>query len=383
MEKCDVCGKTTLLPEKFEKINICKICFVKMNGPFWKHSFDKKESAEKHRCQALEAAHKMNCSADVVSAVNSYFTKQLHNMKLCDCCGQEVQTLHLIGKSAICGHCFKKIECEAWKQTQYESNEEVQINREKILKVATRNRFPELIIQDINAHFDAKINKELLCVVDGDVGQRLKVYKDHAVLVTTGDFNVDEIAEHYGRATTSLQPKEKLIDSKMAASLARNIIKGNIVKAGISVATSVAVDVASKSFSNNKGVFRVVKGGFSIDYSIFDYAEYRRCEDNEIGFIRFANNKASDKAFEDIVFFFDEDSPKIDKAYQCVRDGMNNVKNEKNISKTEKVVQQTAQPQYMVQSSVADELLKFKNLLDMGVITAEEFEAKKKQLLEM
>ncbi len=40
--------------------------------------------------------------------------------------------------------------------------------------------------------------------------------------------------------------------------------------------------------------------------------------------------------------------------------------------------QQPTQPQG---SSVADEILKFKNLLDCGAITAEEFEAKKKQLL--
>jgi len=33
------------------------------------------------------------------------------------------------------------------------------------------------------------------------------------------------------------------------------------------------------------------------------------------------------------------------------------------------------------QTSAADELRKFKELLDMGVITQEEFDAKKKQLL--
>ena len=33
------------------------------------------------------------------------------------------------------------------------------------------------------------------------------------------------------------------------------------------------------------------------------------------------------------------------------------------------------------QASAADELKKFKELLDMGVITQEEFDAKKKQLL--
>lgn len=33
------------------------------------------------------------------------------------------------------------------------------------------------------------------------------------------------------------------------------------------------------------------------------------------------------------------------------------------------------------QYSVADEILKFKNLLDIGAITPEEFETKKKELL--
>lgn len=35
------------------------------------------------------------------------------------------------------------------------------------------------------------------------------------------------------------------------------------------------------------------------------------------------------------------------------------------------------------QFSVADEILKFKQLLDMGVITQEEFDKKKKELLDM
>ena len=38
-------------------------------------------------------------------------------------------------------------------------------------------------------------------------------------------------------------------------------------------------------------------------------------------------------------------------------------------------------PQVIQEISVADELKKFKELLDMGIITQEEFDAKKKQLL--
>ena len=43
----------------------------------------------------------------------------------------------------------------------------------------------------------------------------------------------------------------------------------------------------------------------------------------------------------------------------------------------------SADAQVVMQTSAADELKKFKALLDEGIITAEEFEAKKKQLLGM
>ena len=42
---------------------------------------------------------------------------------------------------------------------------------------------------------------------------------------------------------------------------------------------------------------------------------------------------------------------------------------------------QNAPTQVVAETSAADELKKFKELLDMGVITQEEFDAKKKQLL--
>lgn len=48
----------------------------------------------------------------------------------------------------------------------------------------------------------------------------------------------------------------------------------------------------------------------------------------------------------------------------------------------EKQIIERSKPQGIVhEPSSADEIIKFKQLLDMGVITSEEFDAKKKQLL--
>ena len=67
-----------------------------------------------------------------------------------------------------------------------------------------------------------------------------------------------------------------------------------------------------------------------------------------------------------------------------LRMGEQTVKGEEIRDYVEKRILELAKPQatvLMQQTSAADEIIKFKNLLDMGVITQEEFDAKKKQLL--
>lgn len=303
-------------------------------------------------------------------------------MLRCDCCGQPVQHLQGLGKANICKQCFGKINTSAWKETEYDDNEEVETNRQKVLKIANKNGFTPIVIEGINMHFDNKIQKGLICNIDGGEGQRLKVFETHCILITEDDFDVEEVSKAYGAALKSLQPKENLISNAAAKNLARSVLTGGIVKAGINLATSAAINVAADKMAPEKGMFKVVKGGFKIDYTIYDYAEYQKCSDNDIGYIRFVNSKAGGRQAEDIVFFFDSDKKKIDTAYNAIADGISIAKQPTTpIIETPAVVQQPVMQQPVVQSSVADEILKFKNLLDMGAITQEEFDAKKKELL--
>ncbi len=382
MAKCDVCSKTSLLPEKFGAVNVCKICFMKANGPFWKHQYDRHEDAEKHRGKALEAAHKHNFPQPVVSAINDYFVAQMNSMLTCDCCGMPVQRRQPLGKANICKECYGKINTSAWKATEYEDNEEVEKNREKILKIANKHGFPPVVIDGINKHFDSKIQKGLLYVIDGGKGQKLKVFVDHCVLITDDDeFDIDTVSVAYAKALKSGQPKESLITNSAAKSLARSVLTGGIVKAGISLATSAAINAAADKYAPEKANFKVTKGSFKIDYHTYTYAERQKVGDCEIGYIRFVNGRSGGRQNDDVLFFFDEDTSKLDKAYKAICEGID--------AAAQPVIQETPTPQIAPQAatptaaSVADELLKFKQLLDMGAITQEEFEAKKKQLLEL
>lgn len=380
MAKCDVCGKTSLLPEKFGEVNVCKICFMKANGPFWKRQYERHDDAEKHRCKAVEAARKQNFPQPVIDSINDYFVAQMDSMLVCDCCGQPVQHRQPLDKANICKACFSKINVSAWKETDYEDNEEVEENRKKLLKIATKNGFPPIVVKGINKHFDSKIQKGLLFVVDGGEGQKLKVFEDHCVLITIDDeFDVDKTSVAYAKALKSGQPKENLISHSAAKSLARSVLSGGIVKAGISLATSAVIDAAADKYAPEKAAFKVVKGSLKIDYHTYTYAEYQKVGECEIGFIRFVNGKSGGRQNDDILFFFGEDDSKIDKAYKAICKGIDAAVQ----PATQEIPapQAAPQPTATAPASVADEILKFKQLLDMGAITQEEYDAKKKELL--
>jgi hypothetical protein len=67
----------------------------------------------------------------------------------------------------------------------------------------------------------------------------------------------------------------------------------------------------------------------------------------------------------------------LDIEYTC----LNKKRGKLAIEFLENAIKQSANAPAVAQVSAADELKKFKELLDMGVITQEEFNAKKKQLL--
>lgn len=70
-------------------------------------------------------------------------------MKICDCCKQPVQSLQTIEKAKICKQCFSKISTSAWKEDKYDNNDDVEKNRQKVLKIASKNGFPPIVIDSI------------------------------------------------------------------------------------------------------------------------------------------------------------------------------------------------------------------------------------------
>lgn len=374
MAICDVCGKNSLLPERFGSVNICKVCFLKANGLLWKYQYDRYDEAEKQRQKALTIVSKQNFPDRVINAINEYFLDQLDTMVECDCCKEYVQHLNKFGSIYLCRQCLNQIDIAAWRETKYEDNVSVENNRQKVLNIAKKHNFSPATITEINLHFDRLLQKGLLFVIDSKCGQKIRVFETHCILTTKDQFDVETFSKMYGKVLKKRHPKENMFSNGAAKALARNVLTGGIVRTGINLATSAAINATADAMAPEKGMFRVVKGEFKIDYSTYGYVEFQRSCDDDIGFIRFVNTLCGGNPSEDIIFFFMGDNSKPEAAYNSILEGISAKKAVVSMPKPEKV---------RVHGSAADEILKYKNLLDMGAITQEEYDAKKRELLDI
>ena len=375
MAKCAVCGKKSLVPERFGETFVCKICFMKVNGPLWKYrTYDRSEDVEKQREKVVKLVREQNFPEQVVIGIDNFFNEQLKGMDYCDVCGESVQTLNTVGSSRLCKKCYSKINKLEWRENEYSDNEQVEINRNRILKIASKQNFPQIVINGINEHFDGKIQKGLVGTVYGEC-QKLRVFETHCILETYENFDDEEMSKKYAKVLRK-NGQGGFISNSAAKALVRGALGGGLVKAGISVATSAVVNVAADKIAPNQTSFRVKKGKFTLNYDYYDIVEFQKVVsigyEDEIGYMRFRSSKELTGVSNALVFFFINNNS-AEKMYSYISDRIEDEKGRN--------MEQTAERPLKEHILVADEILKLKNLLDMGAITEEEFLTMKKELL--
>ena len=376
MKICSVCSKSSMFPEIFGEHTFCKICSFKLNF-FWKEvQFKNREEVETQKMRALDKAKTLNCSDELIQAIERFFRNELEKMNFCEECGIAVSQLNKVGDICLCNRCSKKIDYEKWCENEYVSNEEVEKTREKILKKATKHHFSSSLLNRINVHFDNRIDENLIGGVSGFDGQKLKVYKSYCVLITPQTFDKEDVAEVY-REMMQISGRRKKEDEEEVnvLSLASNFLKGGILKTGAKFALSMMSDSSQKhtnqTVNANKDI-HIVYGEYTINYdecNVVDFQGTVKEGENYLGYMRFKKDNG-----EEAMFFFEDGEQ--EKRNLCGE--INEL-----IGKARLESRSTQQKKTRHPESVADELIKFKSLLDMGAITKEEFDAKKKELLDL
>ena len=394
MAKCDVCGKNSLQPERLGNSNICKMCFMKVNGPVWKYrTYEKYGDAEKWRDKALDFAAKQDFPYEVMNGINLFFNEQIKDMLCCDVCGEVVQTLEDVGQIKMCKKCFNRINTGEWKQKEYEDNQAVEANRNKVLKIANKHNYPQPAIEAINQHFDSKIQEGLMFSINGGRGQILKVYEKEFVLITSNNFDFDEMESEYiemmtpsrrgrSRARSEWEDDSLVGDviemvndfkedfQETVDDLLEDIIPIHAIRNMKNKANPLNfVSNMQRQLAESKVILNVQKGTLNMSYKDYDMFKVREPVDGEeIGFLKIQNSKYANDPSSDVVFFFDN----YEHIKLKVRDAAKYMKTRSTKYKKAGTIK-----------SPADELLKYKKLLDMGAITQEEFDKKKKELLDL
>ena len=126
--------------------------------------------------------------------------------------------------------------------------------------------------------------------------------------------------------------------------------------------------------------FKQHKGERIYKYTDFEILEFRDVGDDTLGYLKFQNQNTIKNSDYDVLYFYDCDAKDdiiklMPKVYSYMKKRINKKEketNKENNSKTE-----------TNNSAIIEDIKKFKELLDMGAITQEEYDKKKKQLLDL
>ena len=149
---------------------------------------------------------------------------------------------------------------------------------------------------------------------------------------------------------------------------------------GIESAITNAVGNAYDETYPEKKDFKQHKGERMYKYTDFEILEFRDVGDDTLGYLKFQNQNTIKNSDYDVLYFYDCDAKDdiikiMPKVYSYMKKRINKKEketNKENNSKTE-----------TNNSTIIEDIKKFKELLDMGAITQEEYDKKKKQLLDL
>lgn len=293
-------------------------------------------------------------------------------MAICSGCGKNVIVPIGILGNKVCMKCAKALKKREWDGVILETNDDVVKMKNKVLSSADNAGIKGDLIQTVSNYFDSQIEDGLLYRVDGGEEQIIKVYENHCLIITSEEFDESETSKRYAKSLKKgISLKSILSDEAVVKAVASGLIlKRGLAKNGMAVASSIAVNSVLQNCFPGKADISVLQGVKRINYSDCEdiqLLKYDSEREDCIGAIVFLL-----KSTKEYQFFFSDKEESVARVCAKMDELVCKTKNTESIK--ENVVGS---------NTVADEILKFKQLLDMGALTQEEFDIKKKQLLNM
>lgn len=316
-------------------------------------------------------------------------------MTKCIACGKGSLFSTDIGLHKLCNSCAGKINYSSWKKRDFQSMDELVGQKNMALQLASNNQFSNDAIKVISDYFDEYINDGYVTIINGKAGQTLKVFTNYCI-INTKDIQRDSLVD----ALYQLLDKEdqnnasSSFDASEIKGAVNGLMRGRIVQTGVGIATSAVLKSMSKEkaeeWRRNQSKKMIVSGEYRVNLCNISMVDTQSIPDTSTGYLRFVPNGISPSDYCSCFYFFYNTS--IPFQSKKIRQQVNNIAGllQNSITQAACSVQMPNTCAMNSNNSVPiptedpfEVIKKYKSLLDQGIISQEEFNKKKKELLNL
>lgn len=325
-------------------------------------------------------------------------------MAKCEICGKNIILYTKFDDVRICNACASTINLSAWINRDCDTLDDLKIHKDNALSSAAKHNFPPSIIDKIQTYFDSYIVADYVTTINGKSGQFLKLFKNYCIIDTKDeskrsnlldDLHFFEPAENDDDNVCS---EDSLFSTKDVGRIVQGFMTGGIIKTGINIATSAYINTKEKEkaeeqkHKKEKQKRRSRESVITVGERRILFSECKRVdvcnpEDSSIGCLKFIPRETD--YYLNCDYFFFKNSSAIPFESKKIRNKMAEIAGicNKNISEIklqhehEESERQTQLIQQVQHQNSFEQIRKYKQLFDEGIITEEEFAKKKKELL--
>ena len=297
-------------------------------------------------------------------------------MDLCDQCGNKSLMPEHYSDVCLCKKCSMKLLSSTWKNKEYDSNEEIDRQMEKVIKLAGKYSYSPKVIEGLSSFFSSKKIDGLYRKFSGGCGQKIIVCSDRLIIKTEADFDIKEIRKAYKRMCAGKRGAIGIGDyvsaqqaTQIVSMAIGNIVPGRgFIKSGIkALGSGVASNAISGNVSYNEKpqkseTLNISSGDKKIYYAEYDIVTfYGPISEEEYGFIRFQNSHLADESNMDVIFCFVNTKSKVNQAneiYNYIQSQIASI----NESKLNNVMEQ---PQMTEKNEAIQNMWKNKSVSDL------------------
>ena len=318
-------------------------------------------------------------------------------MAKCMSCEKTILLTKSFGNVILCKNCASIIDVSSWKSREFSSMTDLLNTKNVALQKASNGSISQNVISEIKSYFDEYVDAGFITSLDGKAGQTLKVFANHCIISTKSETKKTELENMFYQFDDDDYDDNELLTNADKKSLARGLMTGKIVQAGIGAAVSATLNkqekeknAEKKSLERHKNISRLITvGDRRVNFTNISCVETFSRANTANGYLKFVKKGAQQNTLYDCEYFFFNNS--IPFKSKKIKESIENIKNVliERIDTLEQEEKQTTRrtviPKTQHKDNVDsfDEIRKFKQLLDEGIITEDEFNTKKKELLKL